>query len=148
MARNKFPLGNKYGGRKPGSRNKPTAIPRFVYEDSDRSEPARKFQLLAARMALDLGGAENLSQGELQLIRRCAMISVQCELMERTALAGTAFDATTYSTLTGQLTRALRTLGLKRQPHDTTPSLRDYLDAARQPDGAFKIEDGETAGNA
>jgi hypothetical protein len=77
------------------------------------------------------------------------MISVQCELMERKAVEGAAFDATVYGHLTGHLTRALRTIGLKRQPREVTPSLRDYLDAARQPDGAFKIEEeGETAGNA
>jgi hypothetical protein len=61
------------------------------------------------------------------------MLSVQCELMEQAALAGTTLDATVYGHLTGHLTRILRTLGLKRQPRDATPSLRDYLDAARQP---------------
>ena len=100
-------------------------------------------------MALDLGGAENLSQGELQLIRRAAMISVECERMEQTALSGAAFDATVYGHLTGHLTRALRTLGHKREPRDPAPNLRDYLDAAKQPDGAFKIEaEDETVGNA
>jgi hypothetical protein len=40
-------------------------------------------------------------------------------------------------------------LGLKRLPRDTAPSLRDYLDAARQPDGVFDIEsESEAAGNA
>ena len=100
-------------------------------------------------MAIDLGGLENLSAGEQQLIRRCAMISVACEQMEQKATAGEPFDATTYGTLTGHLTRALRTLGLKRLPRDTAPSLRDYLDAARQPDGVFDIEsESEAAGNA
>jgi hypothetical protein len=97
-------------------------------------------------MATDLGGAENLSQGEIQLIRRAAMISVQCEQIEQRATAGEPFDATTYGTLTGHLTRALRTLGLKRLPREATPSLRDYLDAQRQSNGAFAIEEeGETA---
>jgi hypothetical protein len=84
-------------------------------------------------MAFDLGGAEVLSAGEQQLIRRCAMISVQCELMEQKAVAGETFDATTYGTLTGYLTRTLSALGLKRVPKDVTPTLRAYLDAARQP---------------
>jgi hypothetical protein len=58
-------------------------------------------------------------------------------------------DLATYGTLTAHLARALKLLGLKRLPRDTAPSLRDYLDAARQPDGAFKIEEeGETASNA
>jgi hypothetical protein len=69
--------------------------------------------------------------------------------MEQRAAAGEPFDLTAYSTATGHLGRTLKLLGLKRQPRDETPSLRDYLDAARQPDGAFKIEEeDETVGNA
>jgi hypothetical protein len=62
------------------------------------------------------------------------MISVQCEIMERQAVTGQTLDAIAYGTLTGHLTRALRVLGLKRVPHDVTPTLQNYLDAARQPD--------------
>jgi hypothetical protein len=92
-------------------------------------------------MATDLGGENFLSTAEQQLIRRAAMISVQCEMMEQAALGGAAFDATTYSTLTGQLARALRTLGLKRETRDPPPSLHDYLEARhleRQANGTFK----------
>jgi hypothetical protein len=35
--------------------------------------------------------------------------------------------------LTSHLTRTLSVLGLKRQPRDITPTLKDYLDAVRQP---------------
>ena len=143
-----FAKGNKASpGRPPGARNK-NRTPSFLEEDQ-RLAPARRFRILVQRMAIDLGGLENLSAGEQQLIRRCAMISVACEQMEQKATAGEPFDATTYGTLTGHLTRALRTLGLKRLPRDTAPSLRDYLDAARQPDGVFDIEsESEAAGNA
>ena len=43
---------------------------------------------------------------------------------------------TAYVALAGRLTQMLTVLGLKRVPKDVTPtpSLRDYLDAARQPD--------------
>jgi hypothetical protein len=144
-----FVKGNKFTtGRPRGARNK-GFVPSFL-KDDPKSPPMRRFQALSNRMASDLGGVENLSAGELQLIRRAAMISVQCEQMEQKALEGAAFDATTYGHLTGHLTRALRTLGLKREPREAAPpSLRDYLDAARQPDGAFKIEEGdEPAGSA
>jgi hypothetical protein len=90
-------------------------------------------------MAVDLGGLENLTTSQQQLIRRAAMISVTCEQMEHRAAAGEPFDLTTYATATGHLGRTLKLLGLKREPRDTTPSLRDYLDAQRQPDGAFKV---------
>jgi hypothetical protein len=118
-------------------------------EDDQCSTPAAaQFRVLATRMAADLGGVQNLSQGELQLIRRAAMISVQCQLMEQAALAGATLDATVYGHLTGHLTRALRTLGLKRLPREEVPSLQNYLDARPRPDGAFTIEEeGETVGD-
>jgi hypothetical protein len=43
-------------------------------------------------------------------------------------------DVTAYGTLTGHLTRALKTLGLKREPRDVTPTLQNYLDARQQPE--------------
>jgi hypothetical protein len=90
-------------------------------------------------MAADLGGAGNLSAGEQQLIRRAAMISVTCEQMEQKAAAGEPFDLTAYATATGHLGRTLKLLGLKREPREEVPSLRDYLDAARQENGAFAV---------
>jgi len=79
------------------------------------------------RMCADLGGIETLSAGQRQLVRRCAMISVQCELMERDAIAGQPLNAIAYGTLTGHLTRTLNALGLKREPVDVTPVLNEYL---------------------
>ena len=79
------------------------------------------------RMCADLGGIETLSAGQRQLVRRCAMISVQCELMERDAIAGQPLNAIAYGTLTGHLTRTLYALGLKREPVDVTPVLNEYL---------------------
>jgi hypothetical protein len=100
-------------------------------------------------MADDMGGVQILSAAEQQLIRRAAMISVTCEQMEQKAAAGEPFDLTAYATATGHLGRTLKLLGLKRLPREDVPSLREYLDAQRRPDGAFAIEEGaETAGNA
>ena len=81
------------------------------------------------QMAADLGGATNLTAGQKQLIKRCAMISVQCELMEKSAMSGGELNAIAYGTLSGHLTRTLNALGLKREPVDVTPALHQYLDA-------------------
>ena len=79
-----FNHGNRFGkGRPPGSRNKPHAYP--FTDEGDTSAPARRFRGLMMQMAADLGGATNLTAGQKQLIKRCAMISVQCELMEKSA---------------------------------------------------------------
>ena len=80
-------------------------------------------------MVDDLGGVETLSAGQQQLIKRCAMISVACELMENEAISGQPLNAIAYGTLTGHLTRTLNALGLKREPIDVTPALHQYLDA-------------------
>ena len=74
-------------------------------------------------MVSDLGGSETLSAGQQQLVKRCAMISVACELMEKEAISGQPLNAIAYGTLTGHLTRTLNALGLKREPIDVTPAL-------------------------
>ena len=122
-----FSKGNKLGpGRPKGARNRPTAYP-FMNEN-DLSAPARRFRGLMLRMVNDLGGSETLSAGQQQLIKRCAMISVACELMEKEAISGQPLNAIAYGTLTGHLTRTLNALGLKREPIDVTPALHEYLD--------------------
>jgi hypothetical protein len=125
-------------GRPKGAKNKPYTAS-FLEKDPG-AEPTKRFLALMQRMAADLGGAENLAAGELQLIRRAAMISVQCEQMEQRAVLGEPFDLTIYATATGHLGRTLKLLGLKRVPREDMPNLRDYLNAARQPNGAFAVE--------
>jgi hypothetical protein len=122
-----FSKGNKVAkGRPKGARNKPPAYP--FMEDGDTSAPARRFRALIARMADDLGGTEALTAGQGQLIKRCAMISVACELMEQEAMTGQQLNASAYGVLTGHLTRTLSALGLKREPIDVTPALHQYLE--------------------
>ena len=45
-------------------------------------------------------GRENLTEAQQQLIRRCAMISAQCELMEQETVGGKPLNAFAYGTLT------------------------------------------------
>jgi hypothetical protein len=121
-----FYKGNRFGkGRPPGSLNRPKEYP-FMQEDST-SVSARRFRTLIGRMTYDLGGSESLTEGQQQLIRRCAMISAQCELMEAETVQGKPLNAIAYGTLTGHLTRTLNALGLKREPVDVTPVLNEYL---------------------
>jgi hypothetical protein len=128
-----FTEGNRYGkGRIAGSRNKPKEFP-FVKEDAV-GVSVRRFKTVAARIAIDLGGEGNLTEAQQQLVRRCAMLAVQCELMEAQALEGNDLNAVAYGQLTGHLTRTLNVLGLKREPIDVTPALHHYLDELGQLD--------------
>jgi hypothetical protein len=129
-----FDKGNGLGrGRPKGSRNKPLEL-RYL-EEVLRYGYGRRFRNLSERLTEDLGGVDFLSAAEKVLVQRCAMIATECERMEREALSGRVpLDATVYSTLTGQLTRTLNAVGLKRVPRDVTPTLQHYLDAAREPE--------------
>ena len=79
------------------------------------------------RMTYDLGGQESLTEAQQQLVRRCAMISAQCELMEAEMVQGKPLNAIAYGTLTRHLTRTPNALCLKREPVDVTPVLNEYL---------------------
>ena len=84
---------------------------------------------MLASIATDLGRADRLSEGQKQIARRCAMLSVECEIMESAAVAGEPFDLDVYGQLTDRLGRAFQRLGLKRVMHDVTPDLGAYLTA-------------------
>ena len=100
------------------------------------------------QMAADLGGATNLTAGQKQLIKRCAMISVQCELMEKSAMSGGELNAIAYGTLSGHLTRILNALGLKREPVDVTPALHEYIDALpAEPSGVIAVASADEGEN-
>ena len=52
------------------------------------------------QMAADLGGSNNLTAAaRKQLIKRCAMLSVACEQMEKSAMSGGELSAIAYGSL-------------------------------------------------
>jgi hypothetical protein len=112
---------------------------RQLFIDCDaRLKVSRRFRDVLASIAMDLGGVDRLSEGQKQIARRCAMLSVECEIMESDAVAGQPFDLDAYGQLTDRLGRAFQRLGLKRVMHDVTPDLGVYLTAT----GPGKPQDG------
>ena len=95
-----------------------------------RSALARRFRDIAASLVSDLGGPSHLSEAQMQLIRRCATMSANCELLEAKAASGEEIDLELHGKLTDRLGRALQRLGLRRVARDVTPNLRDYMEAA------------------
>jgi hypothetical protein len=94
-----------------------------------RSMTARRFKDLVYDIAGDLGGKDNLSTGEMQLIRRAAMLSAECERQEALAVReDVEFDCDGYVVKTNALRRVLETIGIKRAPRDVTPSLSGYTE--------------------
>ena len=89
-----------------------------------RSVTARRFKDLTEFISIDLGGADRLSEGEKQLVRRAAALSAECERQEALWARGEAeFDIAAYSTLTNAVRRVFETIGLQRRARDVTPSL-------------------------
>ncbi len=88
---------------------------------------SRRFKDLIAEITGDLGGADCLSEGQKQLVRRCATISLECERLEVRAVCGEQIDLDCYGQMTDRLGRAFGRLGLKRVPRDITPTLGEYL---------------------
>jgi hypothetical protein len=95
-----------------------------------RSVTARRFRDLYEDIAADLGGIDQLSEGQKQLARRAAMLSAESERMEALAARGEAeFDIELYGMICDRLGRLFGRLGLERKPKDATPDLRSYLAA-------------------
>ena len=96
-----------------------------------RSAEARRFRDILAEIASDLGGFDTLSEAQRQLVRRCALLGMRCEIMEAAAISGAAeIDIELYGRLTDRLGRTLQRLGIKRVARDVTPRLRDYIDGS------------------
>jgi len=105
----------------PTLRSKVTNGRSHFVEADGRGPWARRWRDVLAEIISDLGGADLLSEGQKQLARRCATISIACERMEGEAALGNEIDLDAYGTLTDRLGRALQRLGLKRHPRDITP---------------------------
>ena len=107
----------------------------FVDETVDgRSKEARRFRDVLAEIVSDLGGADHLSEGQRQLARRCAMMSVECERMEGEAVSGKAIDLEAFGKLSDRIGRAFQRLGLKRVPKVIpASSLADHFDHPPRP---------------
>ncbi len=95
---------------------------------------ARRFRDLYAEIVADIGAdADALSEGQRQLARRCATLSILCERMEAKVAAGTEVDAGEYGALVDRLGRCLQRLGLKRKQHAAVDPLTYALTYARPP---------------
>ncbi len=79
-------------------------------------------------MIEDLGGPENVSVAEQQLIRRAAALAVDLEFQEAQALNdNVALDPAVYRCMVETERHVLQALGLRRRARDITPRLGDIL---------------------
>ena len=93
-----------------------------------RTLMARVFRDTLESIVSDMGGREMISEGEFQLARRAAALSVECLRAETYQAAGRELDIENYCRATNALARTLSCIGLGRRQRDVTPDLRTYLD--------------------
>jgi hypothetical protein len=121
---------------------------RYAMPDVDhRSARMRRLRDLVALHLADLGGPENISHAEQVLVRRCAMLTLQLEMMEQKWASNNDGEAPTsalllYQRTAANLRRILESLGLQRRPKDVSPpDLQTYL--RQKANRSDDIEDAE-----
>lgn len=92
-----------------------------------RTRPFRRYQAINSAVLADLGGADQASEIQRQLVSRFATLALSLEAMEAAAIDGASIDLDLFARGAGHLRRLGEALGLKRQPRDVTPSLETYL---------------------
>ncbi len=102
----------------------------FPAKVNGRTAEFRRFRDVLAEIISDLGGADVLSEGERQIARRCAALSVEAERMEAGLVGTGEFDIERYVSLTNGLGRALTRIGLKRRQRDVTPTPAEWIKGA------------------
>jgi hypothetical protein len=109
-----------------------------LFVEADQRGPwARRWKDVLAEIVSDLGGADLLSEGQKQMARRCATISIACEKMEGQVAEGIEIDLDGYGQLTDRLGRCFMRLGLKRQARNITPpSIEEYARHVHDRSGA------------
>ena len=119
----------------------------FVLGGGNENNPwFRRWRDLYELHVSDGPGADNASEAELSLCRRCATLEITLEQMEADMSEGKPSDAEQYARLASHLRRLLETLhaGLARRAHDDATLLETYLSklrTAREAHGDFDEED-------
>ncbi len=99
----------------------------FTGDVDGRTASAKRFRDILAEIVSDLGGADHLSEGQRQLARRAAMMSVEAERQEAEAVAGGKLDPDSFGALADRLGRVFNRLGLKRVARDVTPTIAEIM---------------------
>ena len=92
-----------------------------------RTVQARRFRDVLESILSDLGGRDQISEGEYQLARRATALSVAAEIEEAYLATGKRLDAEANVKLVNGLNRTFANLGLRRRQRDITPPLAEYL---------------------
>src|SRR5437660_516516 len=85
----------------------------FIEKIDQRSAPARRFVDVLHAFMSDLGGRDDMSEAQYQIARRCAALTVRCEIDETLMVAGEAINMDAFGRNVSRLGRELQRLGFK-----------------------------------
>jgi hypothetical protein len=92
-----------------------------------RTGPAKLFKRLIANIETDLGGHDELSEIEMQLVEAYAGSSVLLANLNAKIALGEDISAGEHALIASTMVRLAGKLGLRRRPRDVTPNLDDLL---------------------
>lgn len=92
----------------------------FLPDSASALQMGRRYRDVMAALTSDLGGFETLGEAQLQLVRRAATISLQCEAWDAAAAAGEGVDWDLYGRTTNTLRRTFEALGRRESPSPST----------------------------
>jgi hypothetical protein len=93
-----------------------------------RTRPYRRYETIRGAVLADMGGEENTSEVQRQLISKFATLALQLETLESAAIEGNQIDLDLFGRCAGHLRRIAETLGLRRAQR-AVPDLHAYLEA-------------------
>ena len=97
-----------------------------------RSRALKQSKRMAARLEADLGGADNLTQLQIDLIQRSVFISLLMNDMEARHYRGEEnVPLSKYLSLVSTQNKIAQSLGLKRVARDLTPTIDEYAKTKR-----------------
>ena len=99
-----------------------------------RGPIARRFKDLVAFVTADLGGPDQLSESQRQIVRRIASLSVWCESREAVMADGTEINIDEFQRTANSLRRLCESIGLRCVARDVGPTLGDILREAHRRD--------------
>ena len=100
----------------------------LTLESIDRRTAAyRETAQLIAEIQSDLGGAENISAAEKQMIQHASVLGAIANDMETKYLLGRPIDLVVLCRVLNAQRRAFDAIGYKRRQRDVTPTLESFL---------------------
>jgi hypothetical protein len=107
----------------------------FAVGGDGRCAWTRRWKDIVGLHCGDLGGASNMSEAQLSMLRRASCMEVQLESMEARMSAGDmTVDLTLYGRISGELRRLFETIGVHRVARDVCGSeIETYFKPRHQP---------------